>query len=1337
MIYIPRRLAVTNDQGKEGNPKKEIEYLDTDFFDLDGPLIILGEPGSGKTEIVNQFAKKSGSKIYKASELNLYPEIKMPDLRQKTVVDGVDEVTAYQAGPIISNILAKFANYEKPRFVLTCRAVDWQDAVNNSAILNRWQEKPVVGRILPFSDEEVIAFVNANGNGQNGEKFIKEARRHELVDLLRNPQTLIMLLSVVQSDGWPETKLKLYENASLALVRENNQVHDSINRTRPAPNKLLDAAGFICTQLLFSGKSNIWIDGSGNPELPRPTDFSGDGYDESLIQVALSTKIFRPAERNILELCHRSIGEFLSGKWVAKALQDKLSVRRLENLLYANGYVVPTALRGVHAWVATFSPSVRDMFIARDPYGFFRYGDSTELTTSQLKDLLGHLGQVAEKDPYFRGSDWHAAFGKGLAKSELKDEIVPLIRNISTPYQLSHLIIKSIKGSDFINGIVNDLQALVLDKNVNPSVRIAAADALVECKTSLDWTQIVNNLTQLADSESFKVALRIVEEKITLFDGATIANLLIGASEAMAVDDRPIYVGLGYGLDTKMSSEQLEHGLQVLSQPQLEKNKYAGKILGDVEKWIFTFAQERLMRNPIPTSIMILSWIKNVDRQSVYRHEWDKFSTQFFLEHADLRQSIQTEALKEARNEEEYWKILFNFVFNNPSLHFNEDDLILQMSRLLSEKNQVPNWRNCLKYLINFAMSFANLKDVVSRLVESFQEQHGELKEIFNEIKQVKRQDVSKYEQKLKHRRKSDRIHKMRKRHRAYEKIKNEIKLGQHLQALNNIAKAYLGRFIDLGKNTTPADRVGKLVGNNLVQTAFEGLNAAIQNDNIPTAKEIAELNANNKQEFHIMESILLAYCVMQLQSGQVLSDIPFNILCSALAACRWDLDFGDDFTSDLQTQLEQIIFAKKDTKEAFVRDTIEPYLSTGESNILGLWRVARTEQFSDIAGSLAVEWLKKCPQLSNNAFQELIMAAVRYSRETELVELIRERVSKGQWKDNEQRDIWMAAAFLLDYEHHLEQLTGYAAEKKEHLWPLKELAFPDRENSGYSSKLNEAQNHFLITKFGPIWPPVGIPGGFMGLQNPWDASRFIERCISDLAATTSDKAEKLLRSLINHEGLEGYQNHIKHVYAQQARQRAEERKVLITLDGIRNILLKGEPANHDDLQALVIDELEGLQDRIKNSSTNEMLPFWNHNNDPHQENYCRDRITAALTPYLERYNVRLHTEGTMPDNNRCDLLCTFRMMNVPIEIKAQWHSEIWSSASEQLGNYTREYHSEGRGIFLVLWFGYLGPNHFKNPRGWQGQELPKIIDEMNRLLKLKYKDISEKTKIFVLDVSR
>ena len=63
--------------------------------------------------------------------------------------------------------------------------------------------------------------------------------------------------------------------------------------------------------------------------------------------------------------------------------------------------------------------------------------------------------------------------------------------------------------------------------------------------------------------------------------------------------------------------------------------------------------------------------------------------------------------------------------------------------------------------------------------------------------------------------------------------------------------------------------------------------------------------------------------------------------------------------------------------------------------------------------------------------------------------------------------------------------------------------------------------------------------------------------------------------------------------------------------------------------------------------------------------------------------------EGHLADDRRADIQCTISELMLPIEIKGQWHPDLWSAAETQLDRrYAPDYRADRRGIYLVLWFG-------------------------------------------------
>ncbi|MCW8451741.1 NACHT domain-containing protein [Legionella quinlivanii] len=439
MNYISRKIQVFDNKGEPHI------YMDEEFFLIQGPLVLLGEPGAGKSALLEKFEETTNSPFFIASAINLYPTIEEVSCPSKVIIDGVDEVTTYNEGSTLADsILCKLSNHVKPNFILSCRSADWQHSLNIIIIESRWKKTPTIGHLIPFSDNEIIQFINAIDESVDAHDFLLKARQENVVELIRNPKNLQLFLKAIKQRGaWPSSRRELYEHACIALVKEHSNIHRS-KQIPPSSQTLIETAGFIFAQLLLSDSIGISINGEKNPAAPQINDLIQDSDKLKLSKYILSSMLFRLNSNNILVPCHRTIAEFLAAQWLSKNLRDKLSLRRLEAILYGDDFIVPSALRGLHAWLATFYQHDRNCFVMRDPYGYLKYGDPSVLTIEQARLLLASLQRVAIEDPYFRENDWHSSIGGEFLKPELKEDILAILHCKNTPFHLSYLIIQSI-----------------------------------------------------------------------------------------------------------------------------------------------------------------------------------------------------------------------------------------------------------------------------------------------------------------------------------------------------------------------------------------------------------------------------------------------------------------------------------------------------------------------------------------------------------------------------------------------------------------------------------------------------------------------------------------------------------------------------------------------------------------------------------------------------------------------------------------------------------------------------------------------------------------------------
>ena len=101
MTYVPRRILQTSSNGKT------LEVSESEFISGEGPRILLGEPGAGKSETAAEIAKLSGGRVVHAELIASNASIEH-DNDQLIVVDGIDELASGDQKDPIATILNHF-----------------------------------------------------------------------------------------------------------------------------------------------------------------------------------------------------------------------------------------------------------------------------------------------------------------------------------------------------------------------------------------------------------------------------------------------------------------------------------------------------------------------------------------------------------------------------------------------------------------------------------------------------------------------------------------------------------------------------------------------------------------------------------------------------------------------------------------------------------------------------------------------------------------------------------------------------------------------------------------------------------------------------------------------------------------------------------------------------------------------------------------------------------------------------------------------------------------------------------------------------------------------------
>ena len=1333
-FYIPRTLI--KDRGQDN----ETVLTEADIPLIKGPIVILGDPGLGKTQLTKTLELRYGFKRVAAGtfyRMQNYAALQTATTG-KLIIDGLDEITSSSGFSAIDEVLRKLSELHSPNFVLSCRSADWQGSTDRYKISQDYGVEPVTLHLQPFTFEDAVAFLSSYSKSIAPYAVLDHLEQQDLGEFYVNPLTLTLVAEIVTAgQGLPKGRAELFESASKLLTSERNPLHQRSETAQSSPEALLESAGAIFTHLLLSGTLGV---------SDRPWDGLPEGYVQAaelddisgapLVREVIKTRLFQSPDENLYIPFHRVIAEFLGARWLSKRLSNGLSERRAFQTLIFNGGV-PTAFRGLHAWLAHFSPRLAQRCIKTDPYGVLRYGETDRFSADQARVLLQSLASLAEEDPYFRDEDWGRRAISGLARIELKDEVIKIVTDPARHVHLSMLVLEALHGSELARAIAPQLQSILENPLATYAERSGAVDALIESGSDADWPALVEKLRARGSTGDARLTLEIIASTGgTGLSAKQISQAIIDYErrddEDEDTSEDPYVSGMTYGIVRSISPNLAGSILDEMSGRFKSKN---WRTNFELTSSINQLIEKAIQSDELPSPERTWSWLTLAEAKSGYYSGRKEAIDEWLIRNPALRRQIQRQVISSGTSKEGTWMtIVHDLPQANRALAVSATDAA-EMLRELGERRQLSDddialWTD----LARSQQSAEGFPPDVRAAAALGIERHSSLAKRWDEITAPPKRNWRQEEEERRSRQEEERAKRFADHRAEFLPRIAEIEAGDDLVSLVSIARAYLGMYSDLDQGSTPQERVRIWLGSKLTDAALVGFVSALARKDMPSAGQISETHVEGK--YKTVELVLACGISEVVRTERSLARISPAIASAALASL-WDSAAFDpkQVGESVQELLELKVFSSDASTEKFLRFVLEPHIRAGHQHVPGLYRIVQESRFNSIAGGLSISWLDDYRSASAYVQTTLIRLALTRGRQSDLRTLANQHLSEKDSHDVSVQRLWICVSFLVHFKGSREIWAEHFRKDKTYLWTVQDLQTRSRGEENTQSILTADQREAIIQCFGTAWPIVARPSSTTGSNNPWDASDFIRYNIRAISSDPTANASNILDRLSSSDLAPSYNDDIKHARAQQLRLRRDNDFHVPSFVEIKNALADGLPANIDDLKAVILDRLETVQDYIRSSDTKAWEAYWNKDT-PKDENTCRNRLLDQLREKVPP-EINFLPEVTMPDATRADTVATYLGYGVPVEIKGQWHPDVWSAASVQLiEKYSHDWRADGRGIYLVLWFGRIAKRNL--PRHPEGLVAPTTSDDLRQML-IANLSAAERTRIdvFVLDVSK
>ena len=938
-FYLPRSLS-SNDN----------TFTEKELLTLSNYIVVLAEPGAGKTELMGSLARQLGTTTVTASK---FVYVGAKEEKSPLVIDAFDELAKVDASGI-DKLLSRAEAANPTRVYLSSRSSEWDNSSTN-AFNDFFGHLPLVVRLREFNKTEQRAIFNHHVPREDFEAFQTEVARFDLEPLLPNPQFLKLFADAyIESERHFSDKQSIFAQAVERLAKEANP---NLKRSHPQLSTIqkIHKASDVFTKLLLSGAEGVCTN-EATANRMYPLLASIINFD-TVADGILATRLFKPDDgAGQHRPVHKIVAEYCAANYLNERIADPADFLTLPKCLpiIAPNSTMRDELRGLLGWMAALgTKSIQEAAIELDPYAVLANGDPSQLEHSSKRLLVNRLKDIEVKDPYFRRGDFWRRFSvAGFFTHDVVVEIKPLL-GVGNDGDLRDLILELLKGSPAIELLRDELYQLVIAPNESQTSRRLAN----RCLLDITGYGKASDLKPLI-SEASLPSLNIVAESIETigskkYELAYIANFFRICTKLYPNHKRRYEhtIGKRYFIKRFISGLDLQTIEWLLDELTKDltclcgKESYECDCRNGISKIVGSMLDRyfKLSRAPF-NPVQIWQWIENLNfhqKKSANQSESVKR-----LQNDDcLRQAIMAHVFVKLTDRDQIFKIKTHKFqgHSHSGLAFHYDDYKFMIDLAFKADNS-DLWASFIQIHNHYRNEEERGPDDLRRLMREQALQKTSFMREWAKMNKAVSQGFKR----------DKRIWGIRSRRRTarYQRKEEEIRAGniEYLQENRELVEE--GRnwssLVHFAKLMLIApDKIEHEVGDEkLVRNALRNCLDFIA-PHIPDLPKLADLQCTSKSLYS--EMILYASCLEIMRIKGNLEEVDLSLLKALRTHIHMHYDaVSNEERNALKCEVDRLIFPESKSVEDFLRLYVEPQLEKARCDHPEVWLLESEEVFTD-----------------------------------------------------------------------------------------------------------------------------------------------------------------------------------------------------------------------------------------------------------------------------------------------------------------------------------------------------------------------------------------------------